>query len=107
MLNMLLTDPTTFTHKNKNRGKVISPLPLEEWIRGTERLLRPREYFLKWEIELNNPVLKVVSSQGHSEFKFVMNSGIERLQVRSCNLGSLFLTLTIPRLRVTECLRSS
>jgi hypothetical protein len=40
-------------------------------------------------VEQSNPFLKVSSASGHSGFKLNMKSGIEKLEVRSCDLGPL------------------
>lgn len=64
-------------------------LPLTDWVRGTERLVEPREYFLSWGVEQNKPILKVTSPNGHREFRVNMKSEIRNLEVHFTNLGLL------------------
>jgi hypothetical protein len=84
-----LIETTKFTFGNKGKGKGVPLLSLADWIRGTSRLEKPQEHFLSWGVEQSNPFLEVSSASGHSGFKLNMRSGIENLQVRSCDLGLL------------------
>jgi hypothetical protein len=103
-----MTDPSIFAEK-KSKVKVTHVLSLADWVRGTERPVKPWELFLSWEIEQSNPILKVISAEGLPESTFNMKSGIgiEKLEVRSCDLPPPFLTSTILRLRILGCLPSS
>ena len=78
----------TFTHGSKGKGKAVPALPLTDLVRGTEHLQEPREYFLSWAVEQDNPTLRVISVKGHLEFSVNMKSGVRKLQVvTSRNLG--------------------
>ena len=104
---MSITDPTVFTRGTKSRGKQTHVLSLAGWVGCAGPLVKPRDHLLSWDMEHNNPVLKVASANGRPKFTFDMKSGIGDLQVRSRNQGPPSLTSMIHRLRAMESRRSS